>query len=197
MALTSKHVQQFEAALPHSATRSPGPGSLRPFRVLFDERYEACRSFAASARRLGCGTQSIAGDVTAVWFNDLEASWARGEGTMFGMTTRSSLFCLEQLASNHWMRVTARIEHRAEPQGAVRHQLHSPEPTLQQAASVLATDADWPARLAAPLLEGLRDARGERRAASIVVTNSSVPDASRVSLVTWTISAPEARQAQV
>jgi hypothetical protein len=94
-----------------------------PYTVLFDERFAACRSFAAGAKQLGCPVRSIAGDVTAVWFHELEPMWARGEGSMIGMTTHTSLFCLEQLASNHWWRVTERIEHQPEPNSAVRHRL--------------------------------------------------------------------------
>src|SRR3974390_1633023 len=79
-------------------------------RVVFDSRHAECRSFAAAARH--CGHEPIAfnGDVTPLW-HELRRQWAAGLGVA-GMTTPSSLFCLEQLAKDHWRRVVIRIEHR-------------------------------------------------------------------------------------
>jgi hypothetical protein len=168
-----------------------------PYKILFDERFEASRSFAAGAQRLGCPIQSIAGDVTALWFDELQPSWARGEGTIIGMTTHTSLFCLEQLARDHWMRVTARIEHRPGPHGTLRHELNLPEPTMQQVAAVLVMDTQWPARLAAPLVEGLRVASRGKVTEKIMVARSVAPGTSFVSLVTWAIAAPDALEATV
>ena len=173
------------------AASTPDATAVRAGRVptvLFDERFESCRAFAAGARRLGCPIRSIAGDVTTLWLNELEPMWARGEGTVMGMTTPVSLFCLEQLARNHWMRVTARIEHRPGAQGTVSHRLELQEPTMRQASAVLAADSRWPARLAAPLLEGLQTASRERGSPRIVATRFEMPGASLVSLVTWAIT---------
>ncbi|MEP6885628.1 MAG: hypothetical protein ABJC66_12855 [Gammaproteobacteria bacterium] len=80
--------------------------------VLFDSRYAECRSFAAVAKHSGHATVAFQGDVTRLWYDTLRPRWAAGGGMIAGMTSPSSLFCLEQLAKDHWRRVVMRIEHR-------------------------------------------------------------------------------------
>lgn len=184
------------------ALASPAPTDSavlvrRPCKVLFDQRFESCRSFAAGAERLGCSTQSIAGDVTALWFDQLHPSWVRGERTLAGMTTASSLFCLEQLARDHWMRVSARIEHQRGRAGTLRHRLELHEPTMQQVTAVLATDTRWPERLAAPLLSGLSLATRGTVEEKLMLTRTLARDVPGVPLVTWVISASGAPAAIV
>ena len=72
------------ASCPAAGSAIHGP---LPYKVIFDTRFAASRSFAAGAARLSCPIQGIAGDVTALWFNELQPRWARGEGTIVGMTT--------------------------------------------------------------------------------------------------------------
>ena len=88
-----------------------------PYRVIVDQRFQEARAFGHGAAQLGCTIQPITGDVTSLWFNELQPLWARGEGEIVGMTTGASLMCLEQLAWNQWMRVVARVDHRAESDG--------------------------------------------------------------------------------
>jgi hypothetical protein len=80
-------------------------------KVIFDSRFAASRAFAAAAASAGRTTAAIRGDVTALWFDDLRLRWATPGGAIAGMTTWPSLFCLEQLAKDHWMRVIVRAEH--------------------------------------------------------------------------------------
>ncbi len=82
-------------------------------RVLFDSRFSECRSFAAAARRTGRRTVAFEGDVTRVWHDTLRPRWAAGCGALGGITTPSGLFCLEQLAKDHWRRVLVRTAHPA------------------------------------------------------------------------------------
>ncbi len=90
-----------------------GPGApITLDLVLFDARFIECRSFAAAARRLGRQTVAFDGDITRVWHDTLRPRWAAGCGAIGGITTPSGLFCLEQLAKDHWRRVLVRIEHR-------------------------------------------------------------------------------------
>lgn len=91
---------------------SNGRASIRLDEVLFDSRYAECRSFAAAAQRAGNEIIAFQGDVTRLWRARLHPRWAAGGGAIAGMTTPSSLFCLEQLAKDHWRRVVIRIDHR-------------------------------------------------------------------------------------
>jgi hypothetical protein len=175
---------------------APGAGALRTrlrCEIVVDRRFAACRSFAVGAARLGCPVRSVSGDVTALWFNDLRAAWARGEGTLVGMTTGTALFCLEQLARDHWMRVTARIDHRIEPDGTLSHRLWLQEPTLREAAAVIGTDRRWPERLAGPLVNGLGVGARSPGSEKIILTPAPGHGELPVPLVTWAISARQVR----
>jgi hypothetical protein len=81
------------------------------YKVIFDARFAASRGFAAAAAGAGRTTAAIRGDVTALWSDDLRLRWAAHGGPIAGMTTPRSLFCLEQMAKDHWMRVIVRAEH--------------------------------------------------------------------------------------
>jgi hypothetical protein len=76
--------------------------------VVFDSRFPIACSFGAAACRSGQKTLAIQGDVTALWLDDLRLRWAAGARPIAGMTTERSLFCLQQLAKDHWLRVTSR-----------------------------------------------------------------------------------------
>ncbi len=80
-------------------------------KVIFDSRFPASRAFGESAAGAGRATAAIQGDVTALWFHDLRPQWARGRAAVAGMTTMRSLFCLQQLAHDHWMRVIISAVH--------------------------------------------------------------------------------------
>src|SRR5271169_4992659 len=116
-------------------------------RVVFDSRYAECRSFAAAARR--CGHEPIAfdGDVTPLW-HELRRQWAAGVAGIAGMTSPPSLFCLEQLAKDHWRRVVIRIEHRRSPAGIANHRVTATLPMLTRTGAALDTPA-WPSRVPA------------------------------------------------
>jgi hypothetical protein len=76
--------------------------------VIFDSRFSVACNFGAAACRKGQKTLAIQGDVTALWRDDLRLRWATGAAAIGGMTTERSLFCLEQLAKDHWLRVKSR-----------------------------------------------------------------------------------------
>jgi hypothetical protein len=76
--------------------------------VVFDSRFPIACNFGAAACLRGQKTLAIQGDVTALWRDDLRLRWASGAAPIGGMTTERSLFCLEQLARDHWLRVKTR-----------------------------------------------------------------------------------------
>jgi hypothetical protein len=92
-------------AVPASAT----------FAVIFDRRFEAAQAFGSTAAWRGHRVFGYDGDLTALWRHELEPRWSRRAGALAGMTTAPALFCLEQLAAQHWLRVVHRSEHRAVP----------------------------------------------------------------------------------
>jgi hypothetical protein len=82
------------------------------FAVIFDRRFAAAHSFANVAAWRGLKVFGYGGDLTAVWLGEIEPRWARRAGALAGISTPAALFCLEQLAAQHWLRVVRRIEQR-------------------------------------------------------------------------------------
>jgi hypothetical protein len=41
---------------------------------------------------------AIRGDITDLWFHDLDLRWKQGPAPIAGLTTHGPLFCLERLA---------------------------------------------------------------------------------------------------
>ena len=135
--------------------------SIRPYKFIYDRRYPAGRAFGAAAEYTGStvGIVAIGGDVTEIWSRDLRLRWSAGGGAIAGMTTARTLFCLEQLARDHWMRVVIRAEHSVSPQHETAHRLTAAEPMIGRMRSALAA-ADWPARMPAALLAACGGAKG-------------------------------------
>jgi hypothetical protein len=95
------------------------------YKLIFDERSPASRVWAGEARRLGLPTHGIKGDITALWFHDLDRRWKQGTTAIAGLTLESSLFCLELLARDRGMRLVYRTEHSINPEGQLEPALPS------------------------------------------------------------------------
>ena len=193
-AVAALGVAAFETARAAGSECSRSLRGRLPYRVIVDERFQQSRAFGHGAAQLGCTIQPISGDVTSLWFNELQPLWARGEGEIVGMTTGASLMCLEQLAWNQWMRVVARVDHRAESDGTVRHRLMLRNGPLQEAQVALADDGQWSGRLADTLVRCLGNHRDGRSMERVAVTRSRSRESSGISLTSWVIAA---RSAQV
>ena len=79
--------------------------------AIFDTRFQPAREFARTARGLGLPVYGFDGDVTALWADHLQNLWRARGGAVAGLTSASALQCLEEMARDHWHRVTVRIEH--------------------------------------------------------------------------------------
>jgi hypothetical protein len=86
---------------------------LDAYRILYDRRFAASRTFGAQIARRGGAARAIEGDVTELWLDDLAPRWSLGGGVVAGMTTRRTLLCLEHLAWDHRLHVTMRIAHES------------------------------------------------------------------------------------
>lgn len=83
--------------------------SARPimpyYKAVFDERFEEARAFATQATARAIPTVAIRGDVTNLFFIDLDLQWKLGPVWLIGFTTPASLFCLDLLARDRGMRL--------------------------------------------------------------------------------------------
>jgi hypothetical protein len=90
-----------------------GEPALRFERFVFDRRYAEAVEAARLAAARGIRLSAIAGDLTSLWYHDLDLRWKRAPMTLAGVTTRGALFVLETFAADRGMRVLYRGEHGA------------------------------------------------------------------------------------
>lgn len=84
------------------------PAAVPVYKAVFDERFEEARAFAAGATERGIRTAAIRGDVTKLFFEDLDLQWRQGPVVLAGYTTSAPLFCLDLLARDRGMRAIHR-----------------------------------------------------------------------------------------
>ena len=76
------------------------------YKAVFDERFEDPREFAIEASRRRIPIAAIRGDITKLFFDDLDLRWKQGPVWLTGLTTPAALFCLELLARDRGMRLS-------------------------------------------------------------------------------------------
>jgi hypothetical protein len=83
------------------------------YKVIFDERFPASVAFGVEWIARGAAVHAIRGDITDLWFHDLDLQWKKRPVPIAGLTAHGPLFCLERLAWDHGMRVVSRVEQDA------------------------------------------------------------------------------------
>lgn len=116
--------------------------------ALFDTRFPAAHVFARALAIRGVSLAPYDGDVTPIWFHQLDPVWRQYPLAVAGLTTEGALFCLEQLAWDNGMRVAYRGFHEASPEGGVEHLLESSSRRPQDVKGRLAGAQPWPAQVA-------------------------------------------------
>jgi hypothetical protein len=99
--------------------------SASPFHaVVIDDRFAASREFGVRLAGDGARLHAIDnGEITDLWLRDIRPTWRRGPVPVAGLTQAPVLFCLEQLAWSHGMRVVFHAEHIVTP-STVSHRVH-------------------------------------------------------------------------
>jgi hypothetical protein len=175
------------AVLPGFKALAAAPGSMPLYKVLYDPRPPAGLAFAASAKRSGARLHATRGDVTDVWFNELQPQWRQHRTATAGLTDFHSLFVLDMMARDAGMRAVYIATHRLCGADHFEHRLFGPHELVRQ--SSLATDGyDW-ASTAASIVTGFA---GE---VSVAAQHSSIADARNIELtandlVSWVIASP-------
>lgn len=82
------------------------------YKVVFDERFSAARAFGREAVARGHSVEGFDGDITRIWYHDLQPRWRQSRIAIAGLTAYSTLFCLEHLARDARLRVVQHAEHR-------------------------------------------------------------------------------------
>jgi len=120
------------------------------YKVVYDERHASSRAFASEVKELGVAVHGIRGDITGLWFNDLDARWKKDPVAIAGLTEHGPLFCLERLAWDHGMRVIYRADHTYHD-GYMEHELSGSERMLREAVELSSSGPEWSARVASLL----------------------------------------------
>jgi hypothetical protein len=202
-AISGAAAAQTARAAPAASTPGvPTPAASSPvvsipssplYKFIYDRRFFAGRAFGAAAEqvRSTAGTVGIDGDITALWSCDLRPRWSAGNGAVAGMATARTLFCLEQLAKEHWMRVVFRADHAISSGHEIAHRLTGSQPMMSRISAVLAA-RDWPTKMPAALatcfgVVGARSPQGAAGTTCMVGSayghRSSVADENLVSFV--------------
>ena len=83
-------------------------GATPIYKVIYDQRFPASVHYGQEARRRGFVVQAIRGDMTDLWFHDLQPRWQKAPVAIAGLTAHGPLFCLERLSWDFGMRVASR-----------------------------------------------------------------------------------------
>jgi hypothetical protein len=140
------------AGLAQAKSAVAGESAPTPlYKVIFDERSATSRAFADEVKRLGAPVYGIRGDITDLWFHDLDARWKKEPIAIAGLTEQGPLFCLERLAWDHGMRVVYRADHTYRADGYMEHELSGSEAMLREAVNLSSGGTDWSNRVASLL----------------------------------------------
>ena len=116
--------------------------------IVADRRIAESAAFATEAARSGGRVAWISGDITEVWYDELDPLWHREKTIVAGLTAYGVFFCLERLAMDRGLRVAFRGEHRRLRSGALQHAIHGPERIVTRDAIAGLSDDSWPAQTA-------------------------------------------------
>ena len=170
-----------------SVTRAPSeePAHPRLYKAIYDTAYVPAVEFAAQMRRRGVAIHGIERDITSVWFNDLALRWRRSPVAIAGLTAPNALFCLEQLAWDHRMRVVFRVTHRRGRNGAIEHQIRAPQALLRRVEGSLRNAPGWGASMADLAIHCRQD---HTPGAGDLTASTLGGDAPGLPLVSWVIA---------
>lgn len=129
-----------------------GEASLLPvYKAVFDQRFSESVIFGEAFADRQVATAGINGDITNLWFKDLDLRWRQGAAMVSGLTTSGPLFCMEQMMGQYGLRLAFRGEHQYMADGSVRHRLSGDPAILLRAAGLVEGGRTWSRHLAGML----------------------------------------------
>ncbi len=116
--------------------------------IVADTRFAASRAFAAEAARSGQRIAWIGGDITSLWYDELDFLWHREKIALSGLTAYGAFFCLERLALDRGLRVVFKGEHRRLASGLASHRIAGPATVVTQQSLAGLSGHAWAAQSA-------------------------------------------------
>jgi len=127
-------------------------------------------------------------DITHVWLHQIGPAWRQRPVAIAGLTARSALFCLEQLALSRGLRVVFHGEHVIHPDGRTEHSILRGAQRAQISARDLThAGAQWPALVADALTRHRRTTGPERFGPSDAALEPALPSGAQL-LTSWIIA---------
>lgn len=93
------------ALVPGLSAAALSKSGLEIERFIFDNRFSDAVAAARSAAASGIQLSEVSGDMTSLWYDDLNLRWKMQPMTLAGVTADDALFVLETLAPEYRMRV--------------------------------------------------------------------------------------------
>jgi hypothetical protein len=152
-------------------------------RFVYDNHFDEAVETAGHMDAFGVRSAETYGDMTSLWYDDLDLLWRHTPMALAGLTSSSGLFVFETLAADHGMRVIFRGEHAVAKRGRVAHRLSGPADLIAGAAAVSGSN------FLVPALAGIL-VRCPEAAASKAAIEFTLPARSQRSeaLISWIIA---------
>jgi len=160
--------------------------ALQFYRVAYDGRFVAARSFAAAVRELGGQTHDTEGDITSFWYRDLYHRWRSQPAAVAGMTTFDALLGLSMMASGAGLRVIFRAHHHLDRQPTT-HEFFGPVAVLRGLNPLPRSERGWGGAVADLLMRWPATALAVARPASTYL-DAARSGVAAESLVSWIIA---------
>lgn len=152
--------------------------------AIFDSQHRESQAFADTIKSSGVHVTDIKGDLSTLWYSELRNQLLNEPQTLFGLTDRIDLFCLEELARDVGMKVSLRVDHLIHENGVIEHQIAG-SASFKQALKHLGHEAGFGksiAELSAHLLnQQFSDVSAQKISGPYAPLN-------KTALVTWVIS---------
>lgn len=167
------------------AAFAAGPPRLSLHKVLVDGELPESVAYGEAAESSGRPLHVFTrGDISDVWYDELDLLWRQRRAPIAGLTRHGPLFVLERFAWDRGMRVVFRGEHSSQPATVVSHRLRGCDDAVAGAARLVASGADWAEALALASL--LTDARPRRVSARAFTSPGRLSSSER--LYSWVIA---------
>ena len=175
-------------ALATAELAGPPTVSVPIYKVIFDARFRAGHAFAGHAKDFGAPVAAVEGDITDLWYQDLDLRWTDGPAAIAGLTDASALFCLEHLAwSAANMRVVFRGDHEGVSEASLTHTLVGHPDALREQAAMRDAGPHWTRHIAKLVLRYPEHLNGGMQTMNVAPVASST-DRESIRLVSWVIA---------
>lgn len=170
------------SCVPESAAVASTSGS-HFHAVIVDPRHAQSLQFGTRLASRGVRPAALSdGDVTGLWLADIEPAWRKAPVSLTGLTRLDTLFCLEQLAWSHGLRVSFHAEHVLDEAHATAHALHRAD-----IGSSLSRGLWWPTAAADLVLAQAASRAGHGLGPSLASLSPTLPGGADV-LASWIIA---------